>query len=442
MTNSHERWDVVIKALNGPMVSMGDQVFRGPIVRLGANPGPGGIQLSGYRGIDARQCVITAYKGGTAAIAPVGSNQVPVAPQSNVKWKEIDPIPGPVHLTDGCALHLGPVGRGATLEFVECRRLGTWQHGALASEVEQGTGAGAAVGPGGVPQSYDVRSVGLVNASTAPFWFVGCMGLMSTVAVSMLVMIGGYLLLIPDIPPLGPEVEGYEFYKSVDISSTEIDTDLYKGLQKPFYEFVMVYNIEEAGRAHPGLENAENWDQQFLKFTTASLQQHVKAWSVFRSLDRIKEEYSTVSLMLRESGLPEVMAAIPYQESRYDGDIQSWACAKGWWQFMPEVALRVERQGGFDFKVRDCHFSGRDFKWSPTELSPPSPIRTKSDYVQDDQCIIERCDIDHRTNLQKATRAAIFTLKEAYEDKTLKNELPGYVEFCEKTRFRLIPGVW
>ncbi len=33
-------------------------------------------------------------------------------------------------------------------------------------------------------------------------------------------------------------------------------------------------------------------------------------------------------------------------------------------------------------------------------------------------------------------------LRTALEDKTLQAELPGYVEFTHKTRYRLIPGIW
>ena len=33
-------------------------------------------------------------------------------------------------------------------------------------------------------------------------------------------------------------------------------------------------------------------------------------------------------------------------------------------------------------------------------------------------------------------------IRTALEDKTLLAELPGYKEYAEKVRFRLIPGVW
>lgn len=38
--------------------------------------------------------------------------------------------------------------------------------------------------------------------------------------------------------------------------------------------------------------------------------------------------------------------------------------------------------------------------------------------------------------------AAVFILRTTLEDRTLRRELPGYVEFAAQTRYRLIPGVW
>lgn len=36
----------------------------------------------------------------------------------------------------------------------------------------------------------------------------------------------------------------------------------------------------------------------------------------------------------------------------------------------------------------------------------------------------------------------LFILRTALEDKTLKEELPGYKEYSRTVRFRLFPGVW
>jgi len=36
----------------------------------------------------------------------------------------------------------------------------------------------------------------------------------------------------------------------------------------------------------------------------------------------------------------------------------------------------------------------------------------------------------------------LFILRTSLEDKTLQEELPGYKEYAQKVRYRLIPGVW
>jgi len=37
---------------------------------------------------------------------------------------------------------------------------------------------------------------------------------------------------------------------------------------------------------------------------------------------------------------------------------------------------------------------------------------------------------------------AVFVIRTALEDRTLQAELPGYAEYAQQTRFRLLPGVW
>ena len=38
--------------------------------------------------------------------------------------------------------------------------------------------------------------------------------------------------------------------------------------------------------------------------------------------------------------------------------------------------------------------------------------------------------------------AAWVALRTSLEDATLREELPGYQEYCRRTRFRLVPGIW
>jgi len=423
--SQQERWDVVLKMLNGPMKGVGEQKLRGPVIRLGANPGPGGVQLSGYRGLDARQCVITAYTGGTAAVAPVGTNQVRLAPHSNVKWRDIDPINGPEYLTPNCALHLGPVGRGATIEFVRCERFGQWQEGQLASEAADVPAEVGRLDPnrsGPVPASYDARRVGMVRSSMVPFWFLGCSTMMAGVTVTMLVLIGAFRLLIVDRQAPGPVEEGVEFYRSVDATQfTEQDEMLLQGLEQGYHAFVVAPNIEAAGSAaKQEWSQIQNFDPMFLRYVTKSVDKHLSSWSFFRRLDAVHVEYGKVVLELRKAGLPEVFAAIPYQESRYNSSMTSPACAEGYWQFMPETALRVHKQSGNTFRVTGCSFLGNDSaRWSPDEIAPPPNVYKNAVYIDERQCLIDNCVVDDRKDLRKSTQAAIFTLAEAWNDPVL-----------------------
>jgi protein-S-isoprenylcysteine O-methyltransferase Ste14 len=44
--------------------------------------------------------------------------------------------------------------------------------------------------------------------------------------------------------------------------------------------------------------------------------------------------------------------------------------------------------------------------------------------------------------LISSVNAAMLTLRTLLEDRTLQAELPGYIDFARKVRYRLIPGVW
>jgi protein-S-isoprenylcysteine O-methyltransferase Ste14 len=46
------------------------------------------------------------------------------------------------------------------------------------------------------------------------------------------------------------------------------------------------------------------------------------------------------------------------------------------------------------------------------------------------------------TFLPVIVMAIVLVIRTALEDRTLQEELPGYKEFAQKTRYRLVPGVW
>ncbi|HPN14403.1 MAG TPA: isoprenylcysteine carboxylmethyltransferase family protein, partial [Spirochaetota bacterium] len=41
-----------------------------------------------------------------------------------------------------------------------------------------------------------------------------------------------------------------------------------------------------------------------------------------------------------------------------------------------------------------------------------------------------------------AAGVALFIVRTALEDRTLRAELPGYAEYAKKVGYRLLPGIW
>ena len=399
--SSQERWFVVMKFQNGPLAYQGDMALRGPVIRLGANPGPGGLKLEGYRGLDDRQAVLTAYDGGTASVAPVGANQVRMAPHEHVDWNEVQPIRGPVFLSNGCALHFGPPGRGATAVFLECKRLGAWEQGAILSDASQ------------LESDLQPTEVRELDASKRfPWWVI-------PIAFSILMMfvsvLAGmvFIFVQRDVDLLGPVDEGQETYAYEDSFTEKVEPQLYAGVQQAFNAFVMKPNIEAAGWKE--LESPEKWDKTLMEWVTRSEQMHGKGWTFWRQLDNAREDYAAVLAELRKAKLPDVLAAIPFQESRYNSKAKDTIlCAYGYWQFQPEVARRA------GVEVRDCKFRGVATLWSPTRNAPPINVMKNAEYVENGSCQIQGCAVDQRSDLRTSTLGAIKLLGEAFEDDELR----------------------
>jgi hypothetical protein len=374
------------------------------VVRLGANPGPGGVRLTGYRGVDDRQAVITVYDGAHVSIAPVGVNQVRVATHQNVNWAELLPIQKRADLAPGSVIHLGPPNRGCTFTFVEARRLGDWQKQQIVSLDEQAMALDAGQG------QIDV-------SGGRPWWFIP-----SLLAITMLTTVAALMsrsdLFRPQAPPLGPVETGETVYRKFTITEmrqANLEGLNGEGIEQAFDAWVMRDNV--AASRVEALAQPGNWDATFLKWVTASVAWHARAWNFWGRLESREREYRTVVELLRGAGLPEVFAAIPYQESGYVSDVTSPVCALGWWQFMPEVALR----GGM--KVSACRFKDQTI-WTPTDVIPVKGVLRNAPYVHKTPnnvtCRIEECEVDQRTDLELATKGAIELLSEAYNDPELR----------------------
>jgi hypothetical protein len=402
---SQERWDVVIRYLDGPLATQPEQVYRGPVVRMGANPGPGGVTLQGYRGLNGRHAVITAYDGGSVAIDAVGNAQVRVAPHANLDWADVDVLVGAVYLSDNDTVHLGSPGRGITFQFVRAQRLGVWEERRILSDASQAT-----------PEVQPTNIQELSTQGGIPTWFIGGVVLVGLVTV-VAVLASLIKVHTREIAGLGPVDEGREYYDLVPMTAV-VNSDLREGLQQPFEDFVMAHNAEAARwdeiKGKPG-----KWDQKLLDQVTRSYQLTATGWSFWKRLEEVESEYAEVVRAMQKAGLPEVFAAVPYQESRYRAEISSPVCAQGYWQFMPETAHRL------GLEVRDCAFRGSNVVWSPTELAPPRNARKNAQYVSYDaakdesSCRIKKCAVDERSDLDLSTEAAIKALREAFEDPEL-----------------------
>lgn len=403
---SQERWDVVIRFLTGPLSLQPEQVYRGPVVRMGASPGPGGVSLAGYRGLDACHAAITSYERGQATIAPVGNAQVRVAPHENVNWHEVQAIPHPVYLQDGSAVHLGPPGRGITFTFVECRRLGIWEEHRILSDSAQAS-----------PEVEPTRIKELSTDRGMPGWFIGGV-VMAGIVTAVAVLFSLFRFYERPIAGLGPQGEGVERYEYVPVDM-ELNTELREGLDQPFADFVMIPDAVAAD--WKGLaDDPRQWDQRLLDQVTRSVQVHAQGWAFFKRLETVAEDWAYVVAELRKAGLPEVFAAIPYQESRYTAKAVSPVCALGYWQFMPEVANRA------GIEVRDCTFKTGGVPWSPTATVVPVNARKKAQYVSynpekdSTTCMIRSCAVDGRSGLRASTRGAIALLEDAMKDPVLR----------------------
>lgn len=414
--SSLERWDIIIRFIDGPLGMRGDITLLGPTVHVGANPGPDGLKLEGYRGLDDRQAVFTAYDGASVSVAPIGNLQVRVAPDEHVQWADAQPIRGPVYLSPGDAIHFGPPGRGGTCIFVRAQRVGEWQQRALVSDAAQ-------VGSSNPKKPSAATQVKKVDTGRGiPWWLIPSMlGIFGAFAMTML--LGIFVYYRTQAEPIGPVVEGEESYdlrEQLDEMLTaetskdvKIDSSAYKGVEAGFEIFVMAPNAEAADWKELKTDQ-KLWDKSLLDWVKRSVTIHAMGWRFWQRLDAVVNDYAYVLEQMRIAGLPDVMAAIPYQESNYKGDIKAnLVCALGWWQFLPEIANQAE------IPIKNCQILGQTEPWNPGK-SPPIGVLKHAVYINKAStnygCLIKSCEVDQRPDLSASTKGAARLLGKAYAD--------------------------
>lgn len=398
------RWDIEVRILDGPEASYRIQTFKGNEISIGSSPPPGGIQLSNAA-ISTVHTRITCSNG-DAWIMPIEYNEVRVATHEHEDWSRLDPIYQPIPLHEGYVIYVGQLGHGSRFLFLKTKPF-EWSTGNIIG-ANDGTKT--------------------IRVSKYPVWFFPTLaGMISLTLIVFVTRVLGFLA--PEPPLIGPSLDGYDHYATIDIQE-EVEPSILNGFQGPFEDFVMSVNHEE--RQAQGAtdiadlsSNPDQWDSAFYQATLNSVKRISKWHEFWRILDKVKEDYATVVLALRDKkvDMPEVFAGIPFQETQYNPKLMSTVCAGGIWQFMPETANRM------GLEVRECRLGLTGKTWSPQEKAPPYRVRTAK-YLSVDadgkvSCRIGNssagsyCKVDERIDIAKSTAAAMALLKETFNDGSL-----------------------
>ena len=392
-----ETWFVQMEVIGGNLEGQLPTWYKGPVIRMGRDPGPDGIALTQFRGVAAHHATITAYDGQSVQITSIGAHIVRVANHINEDWNQVQPINGNVYLNDGDVIHLGSLNRGCRLRFITCKPL-EWRQSRLVAVNEN------------EEQELvyqDFKPLQVSTTAGMPKWFIP---VFLSIAFATITVIGSYFLneLRDPIAAFGPVFEEYDHYKAIDIYK-ELPKPILNGYKEPFRAFVMTPNADAAG--FEGLEDDfEQWDQKFYKATINTIQEISKSRGFWEDLERAKEDYALVVSNLRQMELPTVFAAIPYQETRYRRKLVSPVCAAGIWQFMPETANRK------NLAVQKCSIRGLSKPWTPKRNAPPLRVSRDAVYYNAEtfSCKIKSCEVDERVDVALSTRAAMGLLEDTW----------------------------
>lgn len=176
-------------------------------------------------------------------------------------------------------------------------------------------------------------------------------------------------------------------------------------IQTAFSLFVTLPDSQAAGV--PTLAG----DATLLEATSQKVRSYAKMRQYWAGLDRVRDDWAYVLGAVRKQGLPDVIAAAPFQGSGYTAQAQSPRCEDGWWQLLPETALQAGLQ------VAGCRIEGAAELWTPT-AAPPGP---NAPYLSGGKCRIQGdCQVDERKDLARSTEGALRLLGASYQDPALR----------------------
>jgi len=127
------------------------------------------------------------------------------------------------------------------------------------------------------------------------------------------------------------------------------------------------------------------------------------------SIERHRGRYLSLVDTLRARGLPAVLAAVPWIESRYRPSATSACCAAGPWQLMPEFGSRYP---ALPAGLQGCRLEG-GAELQIGGKTPPRNACSRADYVRDGACLL-RCDVDQRRDWGWSTAVALEEFAETW----------------------------
>ncbi|MCB9668479.1 MAG: hypothetical protein H6736_24625 [Alphaproteobacteria bacterium] len=161
-------------------------------------------------------------------------------------------------------------------------------------------------------------------------------------------------------------------------------------------------------------------DTGFHADVTRAFEAHARRRTVYAALERHVDAWEHVLGAVRAQGLPDVLAAVPYELTVYGEAADATSCRAGPWDLTPEEAHRASTVHGAPTLLRDCRLDGSPASWSPSELATPWLHQAAWWDTEAGSCRLGPCAIDRRGDLDVSTLAGLALLREAWDHPDLR----------------------